>query len=157
MSSVIPVGQEKRMLEPPPELDVITSAVIGAALEVHRLLGPGFLESVYEEAMAVELELRGVAHERQKAISVSYKGHAVGEGRTDFLVENSVIVELKAADRVLPIHRAQVLSYLKTTGCRLGLLINFHEALLTNGIRRVVLSETVWQEQAQFLARNESD
>lgn len=145
------------MLEPPPELDAITSAVIGAALEVYRVLGPGFLESVYEEALAVELELRDVRYDRQKAISVSYKGHTVGEGRTDFLVENSVIVELKAAECVLPIHQAQVLSCLKTTGCRLGLLINFHEALLTNGIRRVVLTESTGQQRPRFLARNESD
>jgi len=131
------------MLEPPPELNSITSDVIGAALEVHRVLGPGFLEGLYEEALAIEFELRGVSYERQKSIGVSYKGHSVGEGRTDFLVERSVIVELKVAERVLPIHRAQVLSYLKSTGCRLGLLINFHEALLMNGIRRVVLTESI--------------
>jgi GxxExxY protein len=129
------------MLEPPRELDAITSAVIGAALEVHRVLGPGFLESVYEEALAVELELRGLLYERQKAIGVLYKGHHIGEGRTDFLVEGSVVVELKASERLLPIHRAQVLSYLKTTRCHLGLLINFHEALLTNGVKRVVLTQ----------------
>lgn len=129
------------MLEPPPELNTITSNVIAAALEVHRLLGPGFLESAYEEALAIEFGLRGVFYERQKSIGVSYKGHSVGEGRTDFLVESAVIVELKAAERVLPIHRAQLLSYLKTTGCRIGLLINFHETLLMNGVRRVVLTE----------------
>lgn len=128
------------MLEPPREFDAITSAVIGAALEVHRILGPGFLESVYEEALAIELELRGVSFERQKIIGVSYKGHRIGEGRTDFFVEGSLVVELKAAERVLPIHQAQVLSYLKTTGCRLGLLINFHERLLRNGVKRVVLT-----------------
>ena len=143
------------MLEPPEPLDEITSAIIGAALEVHRILGPGFLESLYEEALAVEFELRHVKYERQKAVSVWYKGHPVGEGRTDFLVENSVIVELKAVERVLPIHRAQVLSYLKTTGCCLGLLINFHEALLTDGIRRVVLTESIWRQRPWLLASNE--
>jgi len=106
---------------------------------VHRILGPGFLESVYEEALAIELELRGVSFERQKTISVSYKGHRIGEGRADFFVEGSLVVELKAAEHLLPIHQAQVLSYLKTTGCRLGLLINFHERLLRNGVKRVVL------------------
>ena len=143
------------MLEPPPELNAVTSEVIGAALEVHRMLGPGFLETTYEEALAIEFELRGVSYERQKPISASYKGRNVGEGRADFLVERSVIVELKAAERVLPVHRAQVLSYLKTTGCCLGLLINFHEALLTNGIRRVVLTESIWRQRPWLLAPNQ--
>ena len=128
------------MLEPPPELDAIASAAIGAALEVHRILGPGFLEGIYEEALAMELELRGISYERQKTISVSYKGHRIGEGRTDFFVENSLIIELKAAEKLLPVHHAQVISYLKATGCRLGLLINFHESVLRQGVRRVVLS-----------------
>jgi GxxExxY protein len=143
------------MFEPPPEFDAITSAVIGAALEVHRVLGPGFLESVYEEALAIELELRGVNFERQKVIGVSYKGHRIGDGRNDFLIEGSVIVELKAAERLLPIHRAQVLSYLKTTRCRLGLLINFHEALLTNGVTRVVLTESIYRQRPPSLTRSE--
>ena len=128
------------MLEPPPELDAIASAAIGAALEVHRILGPGFHEGIYEEALAMELELRGISFERQKMISVSYKGRRIGEGRTDFFVENSLIIELKAAEKLLPVHHAQVISYLKATGCRLGLLINFHESVLRQGIRRVVLS-----------------
>jgi GxxExxY protein len=131
------------MAEPPPELNAVTSTVIGAALEVHRVLGPGFLESVYEEALAIELELRGVSYERQKPIGVSYKGHRIGEGRTDFYIEDSLVVELKAAERLLPIHHAQVLSYLKATRCRLGLVINFHERLLRNGVRRVVLTQPV--------------
>lgn len=100
-----------------------------------------FLESVYEEALAIELELRGIPFERQKTIGVSYKGHHVGEGRADFVVISSLVVELKAADRLLPVHLAQVLSYLKATGCCLGLLINFHEALLRKGIKRVVLTK----------------
>ena len=128
------------MLEPPRKLDAIASAVIGAALEVHRILGPGFLETVYEEALAIELDLRGIDFERQKMISVSYKGRPIGEGRTDFVVEDSLIVELKAAEKLLPIHQAQLLSYLKAMRCRLGLLINFHESLLRDGIKRVVLT-----------------
>jgi len=127
------------MLEPSRELDATAGAVISAALEVHRVLGPGFLESVYEDALAIELNLRSVCFERQKSVSVFYKGQRIGEGRSDFLVENSLIVELKAAERLLPVHQAQVLSYLKATGCRLGLLINFHESQLRQGIRRVVL------------------
>lgn len=128
------------MLEPPLQLDETTSAVIGAALEVHRVLGPGFLETVYEEAMAVEFGLRRIPFERQKPINVSYKGHLIGEGRLDFFVQDSVIVELKAAEKLLPIHQAQLMSYLKAAGCRLGLLINFHERLLKDGVRRVVLT-----------------
>ena len=131
------------MLEPPVQLDEITGAVIGAALEVHRVLGPGFLESVYEEAMAIEFELRGIPYERQKRISVSYKGRLIGDGRLDFFVQNSVIVELKAAEQLLPIHQAKLMSYLKAAKCRLGLLVNFHERLLKDGVRRVVLTPTV--------------
>ena len=128
------------MLEPPRELDAIARVVIGAALEVHHVLGPGFLESVYEDALAIELELCGISFERQKIVSVSYKGRQIGEGRSDFLVERSLIVELKAADRLLPVHQAQVLSYLKATGCRLGLLINFHENQLRQGVKRIVFT-----------------
>lgn len=122
------------------QLDETIGTVIGTAIEVHRVLGPGFLEAVYEEAMAIELGLRGVPFERQKRFNVPYKGHSIGEGRVDFLVQNSLIVELKAAEKLLTIHQAQLMSYLKATQCRLGLLINFHERLLKDGIRRVVHS-----------------
>ena len=108
-------------------------------MEVHRVLGPGFLESVYEQAMVVEMGLRGIRFERQKPINVSYKGRPIGEGRLDFLVDESLIVELKAAEKLLPIHQAQLMSYLKATECRIGLLINFHERLLKDGIRRLAL------------------
>ena len=128
------------VLEPPFELNEATGAVVSAALEVHRVLGPGFLEAVYEEAMAVEFELRNIPYERQKPVGVSYKGRKIGEGKLDFLVRDSVVVELKAAEKILPIHHAQLMSYLKATGCRLGLLINFHERLLRDGVRRVVLT-----------------
>lgn len=128
------------MLEPSRELDAIASVAVDAALEVHRVLGPGFLESTYEEAFAIELELRGIPFERQKIVKVLHKGRQAGEGRLDFVVEGQLIVELKAADSLLPIHQAQVLSYLKATGHQLGLLINFHESLLKHGIKRVVLT-----------------
>lgn len=128
------------VLEPSRELDAIARAAIGAALEVHRVLGPGFLESTYEEALAIELELGGIAFERQKVVNVPYKGRLAGEGKLDFVVEGQLVVELKAADRLLPIHRAQLISYLKATGQHLGLLINFHESQLKYGIRRVVLT-----------------
>lgn len=128
------------MVEPSREVDAIARAAVGAALEVHRVLGPGFLESTYEEALAIELELRGIAFERQKVVNVPYKGRLAGEGKLDFIVEGQLVVELKAADRLLPIHRAQLISYLKATGQHLGLLINFRESQLKYGIRRVVLT-----------------
>jgi GxxExxY protein len=127
-------------LEPPPELDAVANRVIGAALEVHRQLGPGFLESVYEEALAVELELRGIRVERQRPIPVIYKSHTIGEHRLDFLVESRLIVELKAVEKFLPIHRAQLISYLKAASLSLGLLINFNERWLRDGIERLVLT-----------------
>jgi GxxExxY protein len=128
------------MFEPSGQVDDNANAIIGAALEVHRVLGPGFLENVYDEAMAVELGLRGIRFVRQKPINLLYKGRPVGEGRLDFLVDEALILELKAAEKLLPIHHAQVLSYLKSTGYHLGLLINFNERLLRDGIRRIVLS-----------------
>jgi GxxExxY protein len=126
--------------EPSPELNELTEAVIGAAIEVHRHLGPGYLESVYEGALTVELSLRGIPFERQLAIPVCYKGCSVGEGRVDFLVGKVLIVELKASEALVPIHRAQVISYLKALGLSLGLLINFNVPTLRAGIRRVIRS-----------------
>lgn len=128
------------MGEPNRELDQLAHAVIGAAIEVHRALGPGFLESVYEEALSFELEQRAIPFTRQHIISVSYKGRPVGEGRLDMLVAGWLVVELKAVDVLAPIHMAQVISYLKATGHKLGLLINFNVPILKQGIRRVVLS-----------------
>ena len=126
--------------EPDEEEDALAHAVIGAAIEVHRHLGPGYLESVYEDALAIELTLRQIPFERQMPIAVNFKGHPVGEGRLDFLVCGRLIVELKAIDELAPIHRAQVLSYLRTTKLTLGLLINFNVKTLKDGIKRVILS-----------------
>jgi GxxExxY protein len=117
----------------------VTGRVIGAAIEVHRHLGPGFLEEVYEQALCHELALRGIAYERQAPCVVVYKGVAVGEGRLDLLVEDAVVVELKAVDRLAPIHEAQLLSYLKATGKRLGLLLNFNTPAMRDGIKRIAL------------------
>ena len=103
-------------------------------------LGPGYLESVYEEAMAVELGLRDIGFERQKSIHVDYKGYVVGEGRLDLFVGGKLIVELKAVEALAPIHTAQMLSYLKTLNLPLGLLINFNAPLLKHSIKRVILS-----------------
>ena len=112
-------------MEPSAELDDLAHRVIGAAIEVHRLLGPGFLESVYEEALCVELALRRIRFARQVPISVKYKRERVGQARLDLLVDDSLVVELKAVESFASIHLAQVLSYLKATRFRLGLLINF--------------------------------
>jgi GxxExxY protein len=116
----------------------VTEAVIGAAIEVHRTLSPGFLESLYEEALCVELASRGISFRRQVPVAVDYKGHRIGESRLDLFVEDSVVVELKAVDALAPVHMAQMISSLKATGCRIGLLINFNVKVLTNGIERVV-------------------
>jgi len=121
------------------ELNELTSAVIGAAIEVHRLLGPGYAESVYEEALCIELECRGIPFARQHKLQVCYKGKIVGEGRLDLLVADTLIVELKSVDVLAPIHISQVLSYLRATGHPLGLLINFNVPRLTDGIKRLAL------------------
>ena len=120
------------------EPNALSHAVIGAAIEVHRTLGPGFLESVYEQALCVELELRHIPFDNQVEIGVGYKGRIIGEGRLDILVANALIVELKAVDALAPIHEAQLLSYLKATGHRLGLLMNFNVPILRNSIRRII-------------------
>lgn len=118
----------------------ITNSVIGAAIEVHRTLGPGLLESAYETCLEYEMFRRGIPHERQKAIPIRYRGIAVESAyRVDFLVGGLVIVELKAVERLDHIHTAQVLTYLRLSGCRIGLLINFNVPLLLNGIRRLIL------------------
>ena len=126
--------------EPNAKLDELARLVIGAAIEVHRGLGPGFLESTYEEALAIELALQGIAFTRQHSIGLKYKGHMVGEGRLDILVENCLIVELKSVERLHPIHDAQVISYLKATGLTLGLLINFNVTILKQGVKRLIVS-----------------
>jgi GxxExxY protein len=126
--------------EPGERLDDLARAVISAAIEVHRHLGPGYLESIYEEALAVELSLRGMPFERQKPIALRYKGHSIGEARLDLLVGNELLVELKAVEAFAPVHKAQVISYLKATNLHLGLLINFNVPVLRSGIQRVVLS-----------------
>lgn len=126
--------------EPSPEHDEIARQVIGAAIEVHKELGPGFLESVYEHAMEAEFELRGMIFRRQHVIGVEYKGLPVGEGKLDFLVQDAVVVELKAVEALAPVHTAQVISYLKATKLQLGLLINFNVPLLKAGIKRIVLT-----------------
>ncbi|MBV8676990.1 MAG: GxxExxY protein [Planctomycetaceae bacterium] len=121
------------------ELNGITQRVIGAAIAVHRQLGPGLLESTYEACLEHELIGQGLSVERQKVLPVVYKDVRLDCGyRIDLLVEGKVILELKAVDDLLPIHEAQVLSYLKLSGCRVGLLINFNVRLLTRGVKRII-------------------
>jgi GxxExxY protein len=120
--------------------DDITGAVIGAAIEVHRTLGPGLLESVYEECLCRELELRSILFDRQKALPLTYKGKQIDCGyRLDIVVGHEVVVELKACNSLEPIHEAQLLTYLRLTGIKVGLLINFNVPVLRDGIRRLVI------------------
>lgn len=131
----------KTFIEPGKQIDDLARAVIGAAIEVHRQLGPGFLEAIYEEALSVELTDAGILVERQKEIGVIYKGRTIGKHRLDLLVGGSLVVELKTVEELAEIHKAQVIFYLKTTRLPLGLLINFNVPILRNGIQRVVYSE----------------
>ncbi len=119
-------------------LNQITEKIIGCAIEVHRALGPGLLESAYEECLCFELSHCGLKFERQVALPVVYKGVKLDCGyRIDIVVENLVIVEIKAIANILPVHEAQVLSYLKLDNKPLGLLLNFHVSVLKNGIKRI--------------------
>jgi len=124
-------------------INKITEKIIGCAIEVHRHLGPGLLEAIYEKALCYELDENHVIYERQVLIPVIYKGFNLGDSRIDLLVENEIIVELKSVDKMYPLHEAQVLSYLKMAGKRLGLLINFNLPVLKNGIKRIILSSSL--------------
>ena len=114
--------------------------MIGAAIEVHRHLGPGFGENVYEEALVVEFGLRCIAFVRQPSVAVEYKGVEVGHGRPDFVVGEGLVVEIKTVSALAGVHHAQAISYLKALGVQLGLLLNFREASMRKGIKRVVWS-----------------
>jgi GxxExxY protein len=124
--------------EPGEMIDGQARAAIGAAIEVHRHLGPGFLETIYEEALCLELNLRRVSYQRQVPIPVRYKGREIAQTKLDLIVENQLVIELKAVTALLPIHVAQLISYLKAGPFRLGLLINFNVSVLRTGIRRVI-------------------
>jgi len=119
----------------------LTETIIGAAIAVHRELGAGFLESIYENALKHELKKLGLGVEQQKVVSVCYDGVTVGEHRLDLVVEDRVLLELKATAGITNIFIAQVISYLKATGLEVGLIINFNEKLLKRGIKRIALSE----------------
>ncbi|QVL30145.1 GxxExxY protein [Telmatocola sphagniphila] len=126
----------------PIENDPITEAVIGAAIEVHKLLGPGLLESLYQKALCRELMLRGIPHRSKVAIGVEYKGAWIGNDlEIDLLVTNELIVEIKSVEKLQPVHEAQLITYLKLADLHKGLLINFNEKLLKNGLRRRLYGE----------------
>ncbi len=120
-------------------INLLTEKLIGAAIEVHRELGPGLLESAYHKALEHELRLRGIPFESEKPCAVSYKGTIIENAyRLDLLVDNAVVIELKTVEGLTDIHEAQLLTYLKFTGCRIGLLFNFNATVLTKGLRRLV-------------------
>ena len=120
-------------------MDELTGKIIGAAIEVHKALGPGLLESVYEECLCRELSLRGLPFRRQVEMPIEYKGVKVACNlRLDILVAEAVVVEVKAVEQVMPVHEAQLLSYLKLGGWRTGLLINFNVPVLKDGVKRMV-------------------
>jgi GxxExxY protein len=127
------------MLEFPEERDPLTEKIIGCAIEVHRTLGPGLLEQTYESALCVELQLAGLKFQRQLVVPVTYKNQPVGDYRLDLVIENTVIVEIKSVERIDPVFEAQLLTYLKITGLKRGLLLNFNSRLLKDGIKRMVL------------------
>jgi GxxExxY protein len=122
------------------QINELTNAIIGSAIEVHKVLGPGLLEAPYEVCLCRELSMRGIAFERQKPLPVVYKGENLDAGyRIDILVAGLIVVELKSVEVLLPVHEAQLLIYMKLSGCKVGLLINFNVALLKHGIKRRVL------------------
>jgi len=124
--------------EPGPELDRIAHEVIGAAIEVHRALGPGYHESVYHKAMIIALRKRGLFVESKKPFTVLYEGEVVGTGEFDLLVEGKLVLELKAVSKLAPVHDGQIRHYMKAGRYELGLLLNFHEAVMIDGIKRVI-------------------
>jgi GxxExxY protein len=126
--------------KPNDELNSLTEQIIGAAIEVHRQLGPGLDESLYEAALAIELTLRNIRFARQVTIPVTYRGQAIGEKRLDLVVEGKVVVELKAVEQVTDLYKSQTLTYLKITGLTIGLLINFNTRMLVYGVKRIINS-----------------
>jgi GxxExxY protein len=120
------------------DLEELTHSVIGAAMDVHTAIGPGFLEAIYEEALCVELRHRGIPFERQFAVTMMYRGVEVGRARLDLVIDRRLVVELKAVDAISRVHCAQLHAYLKATQITRGLLLNFNAFSLRDGIKRVV-------------------
>lgn len=122
-----------------PEQEQLVDAVMDCAFAVHRVLGPGYRERIYQTALCLELDSRGLRFESEKTIDIRYRHWTIPSHRLDLIVEGAVLVELKSVPKLRDLHRAQVLSYLKTTGIGVGLLMNFNTVLLKNGFRRIVL------------------
>ena len=123
-----------------PAINPLTEQIIGAAIEVHRELGPGLLESAYQRALAYELRIRSIPFQEQKLCAVTYKSLVVDDAyRLDFLIGDLVVIELKTVDALLDVHEAQVLTYLRFSHCHIGLLLNFRSTVLTRGLRRLAL------------------
>ena len=120
--------------------DLLTEAVIGVLIEVHKELGPGLSEMMYENAVCHEFDLRGIKYARQVPVAVEYKGKMIGETKLDLIVEGQLILELKTVENLSPVHRAQVICYLHATKLKVALLVNFNVALIKDGIKRIVLS-----------------
>src|SRR4051812_26222592 len=123
----------------PLALGNLTETIIGLAIEVHRALGPGLLEQTYAAALCIEFDLAGISYHREVRVPAVYKGHLIGEYRIDFIVEDAVIVDVKSVERMAPIFDAQVITYLRVTKKRVGLLINFNSRLVTEGVKRLSL------------------
>ena len=121
------------------DLNIISEKILGCAIEVHKVLGAGLLESIYETALCIELQNKDLKYERQKLLPVYYKSKKIGDFRIDLVIENSVLVELKSVERFDPVFESQVLSYMKLGKFKLGLLINFNSRLLKTGIKRYIL------------------
>lgn len=117
----------------------LTGQIIGLAIEVHRHLGPGLSEVAYERALCMELDAAGLPYRRQIGVPVIYKGEIIAEHRPDLVVDDLVVVEVKAVERLAPVHESQMITYLQITGLEVGLMLNFNEAVLHTGIKRVVL------------------
>ena len=128
--------------EPEDQVDQTARAVIGAAIEVHRHLGPGLQEPLYAPALHIELSLRKIPFETEVLLPVHYKGHPVGKRKIDLLIDKCLVVELKSVEALSPIHKAQLICYLRLLRKQLGLLINFNVPLLKDGVKRVVLTST---------------
>ena len=123
----------------PSELEDLSGALVDSAFKVHQTLGPGLLESVYEACLCVELTKRGISYETQAPVPLVYEGVNIEAGlRLDLLVEKSIVLELKSVDKLLPIHHSQLLTYLKLTNLRLGLLINFNVGMFKEGVKRII-------------------
>ena len=142
ITSAVAKLMRQRLVEPDAELDTLVSQVLDAALAVHRALGPGYTEAVYERALGMELAMRQISHEAQVPVTIAYRGVQVGSARLDLLIGSRLVVELKAVEQLAAVHAAQLRSYLIATGHTLGLLINFNVPLLRNGVRRVIRSES---------------